>query len=340
MFFEEDKQALVAAELTKQTLVDTQARMGMMLDLMPMGLFIHTRQGVIFGNQEASRLLQVSQKEMIGRHFLDFLQTKVDEAASQMEGAFNGLVGLHTTEADIQTAEGAIRTIKLIVGALPWDGNPVVQLLLQDITDLKHIQDTLHRLTITDELTGAYNRRHAFATAKALFVSGSKTSPPLTVAVLDIDHFKRVNDTYGHACGDTALKTLAQTIRDMMSTKEFNEVTFARIGGEEFVILFPNMEMSAAYDACERVRSVVEQRPVVSSSGVFHITVSIGVACRSQDNSSFESLFSNADRALYAAKETGRNRVCIDNGSPSSRDGLSAKGRMPSTGVGKDIRGF
>ena len=307
MFFEEDSDALVAAELTKQSLVDTQARMGMMLDLMPMGLLIHTKQGIIFGNQEASRLLQMSQEEIVGRHFLDFLQTRVGEAASQMDEAFGGRIGLHTTEAEIRTAEGAVRTIKLIVGTLPWDGNPVVQLLLQDITDLKNIQDRLHRLTITDELTGAYNRRHAFATANALFREEGR----LAVAVLDIDHFKHVNDTYGHACGDMALKTLAQTIRDMTATKEFEHVTFARIGGEEFIILLPHMDIDAVSQACETIRSAVEQQPIVSSAGVFHVTISIGVAFRNEDDLSFDSLFSNADEALYLAKETGRNRICF-----------------------------
>jgi diguanylate cyclase (GGDEF)-like protein/PAS domain S-box-containing protein len=312
MFFEDDSQSLVAAELTKQSLVDTQARMGMMLDLMPMGLLIHTRQGVIFANQEASRLLQVSQNDVIGRHFLDFLQTQVDEAASQMEGAFDGRMGLKTTEAEIKTEQGTIRTIKLIVGALPWDGNPVVQLLLQDITDLKQIQETLHRLTITDELTGAYNRRHAFSVAKDLFAAEFSSAQPFTIAVLDIDHFKRVNDTYGHACGDTALKTLSQTIRDMTSTEEFRNVTFARVGGEEFIILFPGLDVAAGKNACERIRLAIEQQPIVSAAGVFYITISIGIATRCQRDPSFETLFSNADRALYVAKESGRNQVCID----------------------------
>src|ERR1700704_2085347 len=88
MFLDDDHEAVEAAELTKQTLVDTQARMGVMLDLMPMGLLIHTRQGIIFGNQEAARLLQVPQNEVVGKHFLDFLTTHAEEAERQMEDAF------------------------------------------------------------------------------------------------------------------------------------------------------------------------------------------------------------------------------------------------------------
>ncbi|MBA5803930.1 GGDEF domain-containing protein [Rhizobium changzhiense] len=324
MFLDEDREALVKAELTKQTLVDTQARMGMMLDLMPMGLLIHTRQGIIFGNQEASRLLQVPQDQVVGRHFLDFLQTQVDEAAQQMEEAFEGQISEISTEADIRTAEGAVRTIKLIAGALPWDGNPVVQLLLQDITDLKTIQNALHRLTITDELTGAFNRRHAFSVANRFFNSTHPSPHALAVAVLDIDHFKRVNDTYGHAAGDIALKTLSQTVRELISTPQLDGATFARVGGEEFLLLLPDMESDAVIAACEHVRCAVEQQPIVTACGVFHATVSIGVALRRPTDGSFDSMFSNADRALYRAKESGRNRVCIDEESPGSPQRLTA----------------
>ena len=322
MFLDEDQEALVAAELTKQTLVDTQARMGMMLDLMPMGLLIHTRQGIIFGNQEASRLLQVPQDQVVGRHFLDFLQTQIDEAAQQMEEAFEGRICENSTEADIRTAEGMVRTIKLIAGALPWDGNPVVQLLLQDITDLKTVQNALHRLTITDELTGAFNRRHAFTVANTLFPQPNPHA--LAVAVLDVDHFKRVNDTYGHAAGDIALRTLSQTVRELISTQQLDGATFARIGGEEFILLLPNMESDAVIAACERVRRCVEQQPIVTASGVFHTTVSIGVALRRPTDSSFDTMFSSADRALYRAKAGGRNRVCVDEESMEQQQRLTA----------------
>jgi len=319
MFLDEDHAAIEAAELTKQTLVDTQARMGMMLDLMPMGLLIHTQQGIIFANQEASRLLQIPQDKIIGKHFLDFLQTQFNEAAGQMEAAFQGNIGANSTEADIRTAEGAIRTIKLIAGALPWDGNPVVQLLLQDVTDLKAIQDALHRLTITDELTGAYNRRYVFSRGNMLVQSTRSEYRALSVAVLDIDHFKRVNDTYGHAAGDTALRTFSQTVQGLVASNQLGAATFARVGGEEFVLVLPDMELEEAMAACECARRAVEQTPIVSASGKFDITVSIGVAERRFGDESFDLIFSNADRGLYRAKAEGRNRICDDEGSATQK---------------------
>jgi diguanylate cyclase (GGDEF)-like protein/PAS domain S-box-containing protein len=308
MFFEEDNAALDAAQRTKQSLVDTQAQMGMMLDLMPMGLLIHTRQGIIFANQEASRLLRVSQDEAVGRHFLDFLQTHVTEAGQQMDEAFDGHSEIHAIEAEIRTTDGGVRIIKLIVGALPWDGNPVVQLLLQDVTDLKLIQEELRRLTITDELTGAYNRRHAFSVANTLFNSPAAAGSAFALAVLDIDHFKRINDTYGHASGDIALKLLVRVVREIVAENEYSKATFARVGGEEFLLLIPGLSEMETSGLCERIRSAVEKQPIVSPTATFHMTVSIGVSSRHGD-CSFETMFSAADNALYEAKKGGRNRV-------------------------------
>lgn len=310
MFLEEDHEAVSAAERTKKTLIDTQARMGMMLDLMPMGLLIHTQQGIIFGNQEACHLLGSAKDQLVGRHFLDFLKTHVEEAERQMDMAFSGSIGAVPTEAELTTADGTVRTIKLIAGSLPWDGNPVVQLLLQDITDLKEIQNALHRLTITDELTGAYNRRHCLSVARQLLVDAREHNVPFSLALLDIDHFKRVNDTHGHAAGDTALRTLARTVEDLLSTSQLGEAIFARVGGEEFAVLLPGLKQVEAVAACERLRRAVETCPILASAATFQITVSIGVADLDGRDVSIDNLLSEADRALYRAKAEGRNLVC------------------------------
>ncbi|MBB2707775.1 UNVERIFIED_ORG: diguanylate cyclase (GGDEF)-like protein [Rhizobium esperanzae] len=132
----------------------------------------------------------------------------------------------------------------------------------------------------------------------------------MAVAVLDIDHFKRVNDTYGHAAGDAALRTLSQTVRQLISTLQLDGVTFARVGGEEFLLLLPGLEMDAVISACENARCAVEQQSIVTEAGVFHATVLIGIALQQIDDS-FDTMFSNAYRALYCAKESGRNRLCI-----------------------------
>jgi diguanylate cyclase (GGDEF)-like protein len=227
-----------------------------------------------------------------------------------MEDAFDGLIGVKPTEAEVSPATGETRTIKLIAGALPWEGNPVVQLLLQDITDLKTIQHRLHRLSVTDELTGAFNRRHAFTIGRTLFDKEKVSHSGIAVAILDVDHFKRVNDTYGHSAGDAALKALTRSIQDTVAAVASREITFARVGGEEFMILFPGMEPEAVFSMCEHIRHEIEQRPVLSAAGTFQITASIGVTLQTETDNSFDAVYSNADTALYQAKSAGRNRVC------------------------------
>lgn len=117
MFLDEEPGAASAAELTRQTLIDTQERLGVMMDVMPMGLLIHTQQGALYANKEAARVLGSGQNDMIGRHFLDFLETSVEDAREQMEAAFAGGGEVKTTEATLKASDGSLRTIQIIACA-------------------------------------------------------------------------------------------------------------------------------------------------------------------------------------------------------------------------------
>jgi diguanylate cyclase (GGDEF)-like protein len=116
---------------------------------------------------------------------------------------------------------------------------------------------------------------------------------------------------------------LKQSVQEIISADEFLDVTFALVGGEDFMVLFPAMEPEAVFETCEEIRREIERRPVLSAAGTFHITVSIGVALRRETDFSFDSLYSSADRALYEAKSSGRNRVCLDESGPLSHQDLT-----------------
>lgn len=307
MFFDEECGSANAAELTRQTLIDTQERLGVMMDVMPMGLLIHTQQGALFANKEAARVLGAQQTEMVGRHFLDFLESNVRGAREQIDAAFNGGRDIETTEATVKAADGSIRTIRIIAGALPWQGTPVIQLLLQDITDLKLIQQKLEKLSYTDELTGLFNRRHALSFANSWM---SERSATFSVILLDLDRFKKVNDRHGHAGGDLALQTLAQTVTAVACERK-NRVVFARVGGEEFMLLMERAPVSEAFEFADLVRRSIETVRISGPSGVFSITASFGISGRRAEHSSFEEILSEADAALYEAKAAGRNRVWV-----------------------------
>ena len=168
--------------------------------------------------------------------------------------------------------------------------------------------EELETIAYKDPLTMLVNRRKFFELAENEFRRSKRYNLPMSLMMLDIDHFKKVNDTYGHAGGDVVLKTFADICRE--EVREIDIV--ARLGGEEFVILLPQTKVEGAFILAERLRKKVEARTVFSEEKEIRITVSIGIASynRSKDKS-IEVLIRKADEALYLAKASGRNRVVV-----------------------------
>lgn len=309
-FFFDDDGARDAAELTQKTLIDTQERMGMMLDVMPMGLLIHTEQGVLFANQEACRMLQVSKSEVVGQHLLDFLDPRdMQPVMEQFRASFAQVGVVQTQETKLTGAGQAELNIKLISCRLPWHGTPVIQVLLQDVSDMKQKEQSLRLLSITDVLTGAYNRRHVFDEAALHIERAARDGSPFSVVLLDIDHFKKINDTEGHAAGDIALIRLTRLASDLLSRRSGDAAVFARIGGEEFLVLLPDADIIAATELAQDMRRAIEAIRVDGASGKFGFTASMGVASYDPSDRTFDALLSRADAALYEAKKAGRNCV-------------------------------
>lgn len=311
--FKADDDALGAAVLTQKSLIDTQERLGAMLDVMPIGLLIHTQQGILFANRAACDLLRTPQAQLVGQHLLDYVRASDLPAVSDsFSTSFAGSGESFELETVMELGRRSSRLVRLISSPLPWPGNPVIQILVQDITDQKRAEHSLRQLTITDELTGAYNRRHASYEA-ALYMDGDRAGLALSVVMVDIDHFKAVNDTRGHAAGDAALKQLVKLANEMLPTIEGTDsAIFARLGGEEFVMLLPGLDADGALMAAERLRNAVEQMVVhPPEGGGMKFTISAGVATCCGADRSFDDLLNRADQALYEAKGAGRNRVMV-----------------------------
>jgi diguanylate cyclase (GGDEF)-like protein len=165
----------------------------------------------------------------------------------------------------------------------------------------------LETLAAVDWLTGLYNRRHFETLAQAELARSQRYMRPMTVMMLDIDHFKNVNDTYGHASGDRVLQALSTVC---LATKRDADLA-ARLGGEEFALLLPETTDIAATQFAERLRQQIRDCAPVVEGEKLPITVSIGIAGASMTTSGFHALLSNADQALYEAKHAGRNRVVV-----------------------------
>ena len=173
------------------------------------------------------------------------------------------------------------------------------------------VQDGL-RAAVMDHLTGLYNRRYVIPHLTALSERARKTEREFAVMVLDIDHFKSINDTYGHSAGDRVLKGVAEVLRDNLRAIDL----IARVGGEEFLVALPETSTQRAHASAERLRTIIDRTAfdIGEKYPPVHITVSIGLAnsginCRT--NEDINHLIENADAALYRSKSMGRNTVSI-----------------------------
>lgn len=162
-------------------------------------------------------------------------------------------------------------------------------------------------LSVTDGLTGLYNRRHFECNFEREFLRAERYSSKLSLAMIDIDFFKKINDTYGHGCGDYVLREIAYLA---LQTFRKTDMVF-RYGGEEFVVILTETDIDNAIIPCERLRKNVEMYPFSYGGESFNVTVSIGVCEKKSDVSTAFNLFEYADKALYSAKNNGRNRVCV-----------------------------
>ncbi|MCV9886532.1 histidine kinase N-terminal 7TM domain-containing diguanylate cyclase [Metabacillus halosaccharovorans] len=184
-------------------------------------------------------------------------------------------------------------------------------IIFTDITELKRLQVKLEQLAYYDELTQIYNRRAFFQKSEQEFAEAKKRSIPFTMILIDIDYFKKVNDTYGHHIGDQLLKHVVKACQTQLNEGEL----FARYGGEEFVLALKGCTAIEGEEIANKLRRYVETQPLRSDKGDIYVTLSLGVAEASEErDETLYQLLNHADKALYRAKGEGRNQVNVFNG--------------------------
>lgn len=212
-------------------------------------------------------------------------------------------------EKEYQRKDGTLVPIRLngmiVKGA---DGQSYIWSIIEDITERKKTEQQLERLARTDPLTGLSNRRDFMEIAEQEVARTIRTGDTLSFLMLDVDHFKNVNDTHGHRAGDAVLIRLGELCR--LALRGYD--TIGRMGGEEFAALLPKTSSEQASAVAQRMRATIDDAEIHLEHGTcLHFTVSIGVATLAGDLTHIETLQGQADLALYEAKRTGRNKVCV-----------------------------
>jgi len=199
----------------------------------------------------------------------------------------------------------------LSLGAVDYIVKPfnqtIVRLRVQCQMQVQNQMQRIRHLSITDALTGVANRMHFNDKINQEWVRAVRDKLPLSILLLDIDDFKKINDTYGHLSGDKVLKTIAELVKAMLQR---SMDLMARWGGEEFAVLLPNTDLEGAAYVAERIRATVEEQDYQLAENSPTVTVSIGLNCivPHQESTVFDFV-SSADEALYKAKGEGKNRV-------------------------------
>ena len=227
-------------------------------------------------------------------HYKKFIAVKEEIFSEQNTKRIQMLEVLHQTEIARREAEiYQLRNAKLE----------------REITERKHLEEKLKQLTVTDELTGISNRRHFLELGEHHLNHAMRLRHPIALALIDIDGFKQINDTYGHAAGDRALVYFVKTVQADIRKIDL----FARIGGDEFVLMLLDNDSQQAFKNFERIRQSLAANNLDTDGKAFSITITVGISSLAGQTDTLDALLKRADKALYRAKGAGRNRVEIEN---------------------------
>ena len=250
-------------------------------------------------NLQLESLLGQSRTQILDSEFaLYFKKRERDLLAKSIRDADGALVDI-----DVRRNDGSILNTELRVLPLLGDSGDYIA-EIRDVSHRRTLEDELKRLATTDPLTGVLNRRSFDGLFSRALQRAVRHKVPMCLAMLDLDHFKSVNDLHGHQAGDAALRLFSQYCeREARGTDEF-----ARIGGEEFVLLMTDTNIEGAMTILQRLLRGVSNLRLEGSKGYFTIELSAGLA-EFVEGDTADSLMERADRALYNAKAEGRNRI-------------------------------
>ena len=259
---------------------------------------------IVDANSAAAQFYGYSVNQLKDMNVSDINQLPPEEIASSRQQFATGTESLFVLPHRL--SDGSIRTVEVHSTPIGDSEHVLLYSIVQDVTERKRAEAVLAHDATHDPLTGALNRRAVLEALTRECARGQRQQTGLAVVICDIDHFKDVNDTYGHMVGDEVLCGLVRLLESRLRPYDH----LGRWGGEEFVLILPAVKENAEDGLYERLRKVVMDTAILTRAGSISITISLGVKLWKEDEN-MDLLLKAADSALYRAKSEGRNRVCF-----------------------------
>jgi len=275
----------------------------------PFSVIISSLDGkILYINPRAAQQFDISASYAINLNTKDFYASAEDRKKLLYLLKRKGFV--QDLDLKFVTTRSSEFWASISVSIIEFEGNQALFTALMDITRRKALSQELEYLAMTDELTKLYNRRFFLDRCQREFKLWKRYKNPFSILLIDIDHFKQINDNFGHDIGDLALQFIAKALQQFVREVD----TVARYGGEEFIILLPQTSAAIAKDIAERLLLKISSSELPIVSTPLKLTVSIGVSEVQPDIKDLNHLLKVVDNALYQAKWQGRNRVVVGNG--------------------------
>jgi diguanylate cyclase (GGDEF)-like protein/PAS domain S-box-containing protein len=289
-------------------LLKNEQKLRSVLEILPYPIYIARRSDgkLLFVNRKSCLLFQKSAGQFLHTSAIDLFVNPQDRL--NLHDLFKTVTDIRDIEVKMKTSQGRVFFAELAAILIDYNGFPAFLVALNDISQRKVLEEELFKKASTDSLTGINNRGHFQNIAEQEVRRARRFGRDLSAMLIDIDHFKSINDTLGHAAGDSVLQGIVTRTNESLRQSD----RIGRIGGEEFAVVLPETPLMAAFDVAERLRAHIQERAIIAGHTAVPCTVSIGVAQLSKEDCGFEDLLKRADMAMYAAKKAGRNRVFMD----------------------------
>jgi len=290
----------------QETIRELEERTRTILDSVHAGIIIIDPEPhrIIDINPEASALIGVPKDQIVGHVCHKYIcPAEMGSCPITDKGQ-----KVDKSERVLLAADGRRIPILKTVATIELNGRQHLLESFLDISGLKLLQEDLEYLATTDPLTGAYNRRHFLKLTETEIIRARRYQSPLSISMIDIDYFKKINDRYGHPVGDLVLKELVKISKSQLRPSD----ALGRLGGDEFAITMVECDLQRAFAVLVRLRKSIEQHRLITDDGTeVYFKISAGVTQLADENENWESVMRRADQALYLAKNGGKNRVEI-----------------------------